>query len=395
MSTAAFDAARLERVADHLADTYVAPGKIAGCHVLVARHGHIAYQRSLGCADAERAVPVRDDTIWRIHSMTKPITSVALMTLYEHARFRLGDPVHRFLPEWRGLRVHEPDGSLVDPERPVTVRDLLTHTAGVSYGTDPDHPVDRLYAEAALRDPDVTLAELSRRLADLPLKFQPGARWHYSFATDVCAHLVEVISGRPFDQFLREAIFEPLGMPDTGFVVAEGAADRLAASYRWAGEGPRELADDPRTSPYLQPRPMLSGGGGLVSTAADYLRFADMLRRGGELDGHRVLGDRTVRFMVRNHLPGGADLGTLALGALGETVFAGVGFGLGFAVSLDPVETQVIASPGEYYWGGAASTYFWVDPVEDLVVLFLTQLMPSSAFPFRGELRQLVHQALI
>jgi CubicO group peptidase (beta-lactamase class C family) len=395
VSTAAFETARLERVTDHLVDRYVAPGKIAGCQVLIARHGQVAYERCLGFADLERAVPVRDDTIWRIYSMTKPITSVALMTLYERARFHLDDPVHRFLPGWKASRVYEREGGLVEPERPVTVRDLLTHTAGLTYGTDPNHPVDQRYAEAGLRDPDVTLAELSRRLGDLPLKFQPGSRWHYSFATDVCAHLVEVIAGRPFDQYLREVVFDPLGMTDTGFVVQEGAAARLAAHYQWTEDGTRELIDDPRTSPYLRPRAMLSGGGGLVSTMADYLRFAEMLRRGGELDGHRVLGPRTLRFMTRNHLPGGADLGTVGLGTLGESIFAGVGFGLGFAITLDSVETLVIASEGEFYWGGAASTYFWVDPAEDLVVIFMTQLRPSSTFPFRTELRQLVHQALI
>jgi CubicO group peptidase (beta-lactamase class C family) len=394
ISTAAIDEARIERITEHLSSRYVQPGRIAGCQALVARHGSVAYVRSLGCADLERAVPVRDDTIWRIYSMTKPITSVALMTLYERARFHLDDPIERFLPEWKGVRVHEADGSLVASQRPPSVRDLLTHTAGLGYGTDPDDPVDRLYADAALREPTLTLEEFSCRLAGLPLKFQPGTRFNYSFATDVCGRLVEVVADRPLDQYLREIVFEPLGMVDTGFVLPDAAVDRFAANYRCVAGGPLELVDDPRDSVYRQPR-MLSGGGGLVSTTADYLRFAEMLRRGGELEGHRVIGERTLRFMVRNHLPGGATLATIALGQFGETAFAGVGFGLGFAVTLDPVEAQVVSSPGEFYWGGAASTAFWVDPVEDLIVIFMTQLMPSSTYPIRRELRQLVHQALV
>jgi CubicO group peptidase (beta-lactamase class C family) len=391
---AAIDEARLERITDHLSSRYVQPGRVAGCQALVARHGSVAYLRSLGCADLERAVPVRDDTIWRIYSMTKPITSIALMTLYERARIQLDDPIERFLPEWGGVRVHEADGSLVAPRRPPSVRDLLTHTAGLGYGTDPGDPVDRLYADAGLREPTLTLEEFSRRLAGLPLKFQPGTHFNYSFATDICGRLVEVVADLPFDQYLREVVFEPLGMVDTGFVLPDGAVDRFAANYRCGAGGALELVDDPRDSVYRQPR-MPSGGGGLVSTTADYLRFAEMLRRGGELDGHRVIGERTLRFMVRNHLPGGATLADVALGQFGETAFAGVGFGLGFAVTLDPVEAQVVSSPGEFYWGGAASTAFWVDPVEDLIVIFMTQLMPSSTYPVRRELRQLVHQALV
>lgn len=395
--TTGFDDARLERIGEHLVERYVRPGKIAGCQALVARRGAVAYFRSFGCADLERQVPVRDDTVWRIYSMTKPVTSVALMTLYERGLVQLGDAVDRFLPEWRNARVCVVEGGasrLVEADRPVTVRDLLTHTAGISYGGDPSHPVDRLYGEAGLRGPDVTLEELSRRLARLPLKFQPGTRWHYSFATDVCGRLVEVISGRPFGDYLREVVFEPLGMRDTGFAVPAGAGDRFAANYHRDAGGKLQVFDDPATSAYLAPRPMQSGGGGLVSTTPDYLRFCELLRRGGELDGHRVIGSRTLRFMTRNHLPGGAPLDRLALGTFGETGFAGVGFGLGFAVTLDPVATQVICSPGEFYWGGAAATAFWVDPLEDLVVIFMTQLM-LSPFNFRGQLRQLVHQALV
>jgi CubicO group peptidase (beta-lactamase class C family) len=394
ISTAGFDEGRLERITEHLQERYVQPGKIAGCQTVVARHGQVAYFRSLGCADLERSVPVRDDTIWRIYSMTKPITSVALMTLYERALLQLDDPVERHLPEWGDVRVWQEDGSLAAPHRQVVVRDLLTHTSGLSYGFVPDDdPVDRMYAEAGLRD-DITLEELSRRLAALPLRFHPGTRWHYSYATDVCARLVEVIAGRPFDEYLQEVIFEPLGMVDTGFAVPESATGRFAVNYTHDAAGALLVIDDPVSSPYLRRRAMLSGGGGLVSTTGDYVRFVEMLRRGGELDGHRVIGERTLRYMRRNHLPGGASMSDLALGGPGAAG-AGAGFGLGFSVMLDPVQVGTIGSAGDYAWGGAASTIFWVDPVEDMVVVFMTQLIPGRQFNFRGQLSQLVHQAIV
>jgi len=392
------DEARLERIGEHLITRYVEPGKVAGCQALVARHGEVAYSRSFGLADRERGTPVRDDTIWRIYSMTKPITSVALMTLYERGLLQLTDPVHRFVPEWRDIKVYEPGRSFGDrvvaPQRPPTVRDLLTHTSGLSYGFDPEDPVDRMYTDVSPRTDDTTLEELTLRLARLPLRFHPGTRWNYSFATDVCARLVEVISGRTFGDYLRETIFDPLGMPDTGFVVPEASRDRFAANYYREPEKALTLLDDPATSPYLRERPMQSGGGGLVSTTPDYLRFLEMLRRGGELDGARVLGSRTIRYMASNHLPGGATLGALALRRLGTEPYEGIGFGLGFAVTLDPVALQTIASPGDYYWGGAAATLFWIDPVEDMVVIFMVQHM-QCPYNFRGQLQQLVHQAIV
>jgi len=396
--THGLDEARLERIGEHLTARYVEPGKVAGCQVLVARHGETAYSWSFGLADRERGTPVRDDTIWRIYSMTKPITSIALMTLYERGLFQLTDPVHRFVPEWRDLKVCELDGAggdnLVEPERPPTVRDLLTHTSGLSYGNDPEDPVDSLYAQADLRASDMTLEELTRRLSGLPLRYHPGSRWRYSFATDVCARLVEIISGRKFGDYLQDVIFTPLGMTDTGFVVPADARDRFAANYFRQEDRTLALFDDPATSPYLAPRPMQSGGGGLVSTTPDYRRFLEMLRRGGELDGSRILGRNTIRFMASNHLPGGASLASTALGTFSESPFRGIGFGLGFAVLLDPVELQVVGSRGDYYWGGAAATIFWVDPVEDMIVIFMVQHM-RSPYNFRGQLQQLVHQAIV
>jgi CubicO group peptidase (beta-lactamase class C family) len=393
------DAGRLERIGEHLERSYIEPGKLAGCQVMVARRGQVTYFRSFGGLELERTRPVVPDTIWRIYSMTKPITSVALMTLYERGRFQLLDPVHRFLPAWRGLKVCEPteDGGcrLVEAARPVTFRDLLTHTAGLTYARNPDEPVARLYLEAGLLRRDFPLQEFAVRLAEIPLVFHPGRHWHYSVATDVCGHLVELLSGRRFDDYLREEIFEPLGMVDSGFYVPEAKWDRLAANYQRLPDKTLGVPERRYARDYSQLPRFLSGGGGLVSTTGDYLRFCRMLLNGGELDGARVLGPKTVELMRQNHLPGGCDIRTIALGDFGETGFDGVGFGLGFAVGLGPARSGVVGSPGEYYWGGAASTIFWIDPVEDLVVLFMTQLMPSGTFNFRGQLHALVYAAIV
>ena len=397
---AGMNAARLERITQHLESRYVKAGKISGCQVLVHRQGHVAYFRSFGLADREREQPVRADTIFRIYSMTKPITSVALMMLFEDAHFQLGDPVHRFIPEWRGLQVYEsgnaPDWKTRPCERPMTVRDVLMHTSGIASGFGSEHPVDAAYvaAQSARRGSPRTLATLIETMADLPLKFSPGTRWNYGPSTDVCARLVEILSGQRFDDFLRERIFEPLGMVDTAFFVPEGKRARFAANYRRRSDKTLAVVDDPETSTYLRPPSYLSGAGGLVSTTADYLRFCQMLLGDGELDGTRILGRKTLELMTQNHLPGGADLGSMALGRFGESAFEGVGFGLGFAVSLGDVAAQAIGSNADYYWGGAASTIFWIDPVEDLAVIFMTQLMPSATFNFRGQLKNLVYSSI-
>jgi len=398
---AGFDAARLTRIGDHITHRYVEPHKITGAQVLVARHGHVGYFESFGLCDRERNKPVEPDTIWRIYSMTKPITSVALMTLYEEGHFQLADPVSRFIPEWDGLAVYEPGGTAqqgglltVEPERAMTVRDLFMHTSGLTYGGDQSHPVDRVYQKLGLRAEGMTLEAMVSQLAGVPLKFHPGSRWHYSFSTDVLGRLVEIISGQRFDHFLDERLFGPLGMSDTGFFVPEEKLSRFAANYGRRRDKTLALVDNPETSIYLTRRAFLSGGGGLVSTSADYLRFCQMLINGGELDGVRILGRKTIEMMTTNHLPSGGDLASLALGAFAETPYEGVGFGLGFAVGQGPVATQTIGSAGEYYWGGAASTIFWNDPAEDLVVIFMTQLMPSATFNFRGQLKTLVYPAI-
>ena len=395
---AGFDPARLERITSHLNTNYIEPGKIPGCQVLVSRHGQPAYFRSLGLMDRERQKPMTDDTIFRIYSMSKPITSVALMSLYEQGHFQLNDPVHRFIPEWRDQKVWisgDVDAmELKAPEPPMTMRHVLSHTAGLTYGAT-NHPVDKAYRRHGVnRDRSETLRTFVDKLALVPLRYQPGESWMYSFATDVCGYLVEAISGKPFDQYLQETIFDPLGMHDTSFWVRPEKLPRFAANYQRQPDKSLKLVDDPERSTYLQNPSFFSGGGGLTSTTADYLRFCEMLRRGGELDGDRILGPRTIDLMARNHLAGGKDLTRMAIGAFSETANEGVGFGLGFAMTLDEVDAGSLGE-GDYYWGGAASTIFWVDPLEDLVVIFMTQLMPSATFNFRGQLKNIVYSSIV
>ena len=395
---AGFDEARLGRVTDHLRQHYVDPGKIAGCQVAVARHGHVAYHASLGARDLERGLPMADDTIFRIYSMTKPITSIALMQLYERGMFQLNDPVHRVIPAWRDQEVYVGGtGERIEtrpPDAPMTFRHVLGHTAGLSYGAT-NHPVDQRYrAEGVHREQGETLQTFVDKLARVPLHYTPGERWMYSYATDVCGHLVEALSGMPLDRYFEEHIFAPLGMKDTAFSVVSGKVERFAANYERGPDKTLKLLDDPQGSPYRVHPTFFSGGGGLTGTTADYLRFCEMLRRGGELEGQRILGPRTLRLMTRNHLAGGQDLTQMAEGAFSETAYEGVGFGLGFAMTLSEVGAGTLGA-GDFYWGGAASTIFWVDPVEDLSAVFMTQLMPSATFNFRGQLKNIVYSAIV
>jgi len=402
-TAAGMDAGKLARIEEHLIRRYIEPGKIAGCLVAVARQGEVAHLSCLGYADRERRRPVAEDTVWRIYSMTKPVTGVALMTLYERGHFQLSDPVARFIPSWRGLKVRErrDDGTveLVEPARPVTVRDVLMHMSGLGYGPA-NADLDLSDADDRGRAPTIqrgqSLEELVERLAGEPLRFHPGTHWLYSLGTDVCARLVEIISGQRFDDYLQAQVFDPLGMVDTGFFVPDGNVERFAANYARNSRKELVLIDDPEESSYRRRPTFLSGGGGLVSTAPDYLRFCRMLANGGELDGRRVLGRKTIELMTVNHLPGGGELSQFAMpGGYGEVGFEGMGFGLTMAVGLGPAATQIVGSPGEFMWGGAASTTFWVDPSEDLVVVFMTQLMPSGTFNFRGQLKALVYPAIV
>ncbi|MFI2712052.1 serine hydrolase domain-containing protein [Micromonospora sp. NPDC018662] len=396
-----FDPARLARIDEHFG-RYVDDGRLAGWQVVVTRRGEIAHSATYGLRDREAGTPVEADTLWRIYSMTKPITSVAAMMLWEQGRFELTDPVSRWLPEFADVRVYD-RGSVLKPytvptTEPIRIWHLLTHTAGLTYGFAQVSVVDGLYRAAGFDlgvPAGADLAAASAGLARLPLLFQPGTSWNYGVSTDVLGRLVEVVSGQSLDAFFAERILRPLGMTDTRWWVDAADAKRLAALYApHPATGQAVRVDGVGRAALAEPS-WHSGGGGLVSTAADYHRFTQFLLRGGELDGVRLLGPRTVRFMTRNHLPGGRDLASFSPEGFSETVLDGIGFGLGFAVVLDPVPSRVPSSVGEFYWGGLASTAFWVDPVEEVTALLFTQLMPSSTYPLRSQLRQLVYSALV
>lgn len=390
---------QLARIGEHFKTQYVGPGKIPGSLALVARHGQVCYLDVGGQRDIERDTAMTSDTIFRIYSMTKPITSVALMTLYEKGLFSLTDPVHRYIPSWRNLQVRK-SGSwplfLTEPcARPMTIRDLLMHTSGLTYdflhATNLDHAYRKL--KVARSSHGSTLQDMIDQLAELPLEFSPGDSWNYSVATDVLGYLIEVISGQSLPEYLQETIFNPLGMTDTSFSIEDDKVSRFASCYERDMNKKLTRNDDGQDSHFVNTT-FYSGGGGLLSTASDYYRFCQMLLNGGTLDGQRIIGSRTLDFMTSNHLPDGADMSEVALGSFSETIYEGVGFGLGFANKLDPAKNAYPGSKGSYFWGGLASTLFWVDPAEDLVVIFMTQLIPSSTFNFRGQLEALVYAAL-
>src|SRR5215831_9418718 len=397
---AGFAPDRLRRLDERL-KRYVDEDLFKGWLVTVSRHGKLAHVASYGQRDAEAGLPVEPDTLWRIYSMTKAITSVAAMMLYEEGAFELKDPVSRFIPSFADARVYR-QGSALKPltepaTEPVRMWHLLTHTSGLTYGFHHTHPVDAMYRAAGFEwgtPRGMDLAACCDAWAQQPLVFQPGTEWNYSVATDVLGRVIEVASGQSLDRFFAERIFDPLGMTDTRFWVDAPDADRLAALYIPDSDG-RAARNDAMGREALRPPTSLSGGGGLVGTAGDYHRFAQMLLRGGELDGVRLLGSRTVRYMTCNHLPGGVDLESFGRPLFSETTFNGVGFGLGFSVMQNPVHNRVLSTPGEFAWGGAASTAFWVDPAERITAMFFTQLLPSSTLPIRGQLRQLVYQALV
>lgn len=390
-------APRLVKI-DLMTQKYIDEGKLPGTITVVARRGKIAHFECQGRMDIEADKMVAQDTIFRIYSMSKPVTSVALMMLYEDGHFQLDDPISRFVPSFENMEVYisgNRDEYKTQPaDRQITIRDLLTHTAGFTYGFMRTSVVDTLYRDKAVEESE-TLAEMVNKLSELPLLFSPGSRWSYSVATDVCGYLVELISGERFDQFLQEQIFEPLGMLDTGFSVPESKVHRFAANYERTADDGLQLTDSPETSSYIQDVTYFSGGGGLVSTARDYLRFAQMLLNKGELEGERILGRKTVELMTTNHLPNNGDLTSMGQPVFSETPYDGIGFGLGFSVMLDPATAHILGTPGEFAWGGAASTYFWVDPGEELIAILLTQLMPSSSYPIRREFRVLVYQSIV
>jgi CubicO group peptidase (beta-lactamase class C family) len=397
-----FDPARLQRVDEHFRK-YVDDGRLAGWTIAVTRHGRVAHLAHYGSADIEAGRPVADDTIWRYYSMSKPITSVALMMLYERGLLALTDPVAKYIPAFADQRVYAAgpaaNPGTVPATEPVRIWHLLSHTAGLTYGFHHSHPVDEMYRSAGheFGVPQGTdLAAACDTWGRLPLLFNPGTEWNYSVATDVVGRVVEVVSGKTLDRFFADEIFGPLDMPDTAFSVPEGDVERMAALYIPDPSGSGGVRRHDRMGVGATKKPtFLGGGGGLVGTAADYHRFTQMLRRGGELDGERLLGPRTVAYKTRNHLPGGRDLKAVGRPISAESETVGVGFGLGFSVVLDTAGAKSLSSVGEYAWGGLASTAFYVDPAEDVTALFFTQLMPSSTYPIRPQLRALVQQALV
>lgn len=397
---AGFAADQLLNIEQHLDRSYIQPGKFPGALTLVARRGEIAYVKAQGLMDVERNKAVQRDTIFRIYSMTKPITSIAMMQLYEQGRFLLDDPVHKYIPAWKNLRVYQsglyPNFLTTPATSVMTIRDLFTHMSGLTYGFMNRTNVDAAYRELGLDgSQSLTLEDMVKQLAELPLEFSPGSAWNYSVSTDVLGYLVQLLADQPFDEYLREHIFTPLDMPDTGFQVSDAQLDRFAACYQYQPKDQFTLFDDPQLSPYRNKSEFLSGGGGLVSTIDDYYHFAQALCQGGEFRGQRIIGRKTLEFMRSNHLPGNQDLPGLSVGSFSETPYAGTGFGLGFSVKTDVAKSQVNGSVGEYGWGGMASTNFFIDPVEELVMIFMTQLVPSSSYPIRQELRAIVNGALL
>ncbi|MDP6454555.1 MAG: serine hydrolase domain-containing protein [SAR202 cluster bacterium] len=388
---------RLLRI-DSSLQRYIDQEKLAGIVALIAREEQVCYFERFGQMSRETGMPMQLETIFRIYSMTKPITSVAAMMLWEEGRFQLDDPVSRYIPSLGKMKVHQESGngsgsSLVDPNRPMTIRDLLTHTAGLTYGMwlKDVSAVDRMYDDANLLNRGHTLEEMVEKLSELPLVFHPGTRWCYSVATDVVARLIEVISGMAFDEYLQQMIFGPLAMPDTGFHVPEEKIERLATTYSPTMSTGLKAIDTPADS-FGRPPRFLGGGGGLVSTAPDYLRFAQMMLNKGELDGVRFLGRKTVELMTTNHLT--PELLPYSISPSMSGFTKGYGFGLGFAVMQDVTRATAMASNGEFNWGGAANTYFWVDPQEHLIGILLTQFMPMAHYNIDREFRVLAYQAL-
>ena len=378
---------------------WVDSGRVPGLLVAIVRDDRLAWFETRGYRDVEAGRPIEADTLFRIYSMTKPITTVAALMLYEEGRYQLDDPVAMYIPAFADTRVFV-RGSVEafetePPARPLTVHDLMTHTSGLTYPFHYEHVVDALYRSHGVEFNAnlAPLADLVEAAAAEPLVFQPGIRWNYGVSTDVLGRLVEIWSGVPLDRFFAERIFSPLGMCDTGFRVPPSEADRLASNYTQAEGGGLALLEAADTSPFLEPAITLSGGGGLVSTAADYLRFARMLGGGGALGDPRLLGRKTVEYMTTNHLPG--DFAAMGMPRFSGMPFSGIGYGLGVAVMLDPAKARILGSPGSYTWGGMASTIFRVDPSEDLILLLLTQLSPPSSYPIRRELVALTYQALL
>jgi len=373
---------------------YVDEQKLAGFVSLIARRGQVVHWEKFGMAEIGTDKPMALDTIFRIYSMTKPITSAAVLMLMEEGRLRLADPIAQYIPAFKNVKVLDNSTGLgmqlVEPARPITLHDLMTHTAGLSYGFEDHHYIDSLYRQLWGKldaNPQFTLQDWIEEIAQIPLAYHPGTRYRYSMATDVLGYLVEVVAGVPFATFLQQRIFEPLGMVDTSFFVPQEKLARFATTYGPGKQGGLTVIDAAQTSHYLNPEKRASGGGGLVSTTGDYLRFTQMLLNKGELEGVRLLGRKTIELMTTNNLPYGVSLD--------NDPTSGVGFGLGVSVLLDLGKAKVLGSVGSYGWGGAANTNFWIDPKEELIGILMLQFMPSDTYPVVADFRNLAYQALV
>lgn len=390
---------RLSRIPEFLERKYVGAGKLPHAATLVARHGEIAHVSCVG--EARPGVALKEDAIFRIASMTKPITSIALMMLVEEGRVALNDPLVKYCPEFADTGVFVAGGGAIPfvtrrPASPIRILDVLRHTAGFTYGFQERNPLDAAYRAARIDDfaADFTMDGFIAKLASFPLLFDPGAHWNYSMATDVLGAVIERVEGKPFAQVLHDRIFAPLGMVDTGFKVPADQQHRLTDAWHFHPEKKMVPFDGGDKSRWAKDRSFHSGGGGLVSTLADYHRFCAMLLGQGKLGDIRIISRKTLAMMTANHLIGGGDLTQHSVGVFAEDDSAGAGFGLGFAVTIDAPRTGGLASNGDYYWGGMFSTGFFVDPVENLSMVFMTQLMPSSTYAVRREIKTMIHAAL-
>ncbi|KJS26827.1 MAG: beta-lactamase [Hyphomonadaceae bacterium BRH_c29] len=395
------NAERLAAIPAYFKTNYLDTGKLPCMATLVSRNGEIALEDYSGTMELGAGAPIGPDTIFRIYSMTKPITSLAAMMLFEEGKLRLDHDVARYIPEYADVMVY--DGGPVDdyktrkPDRPMKVLDLFTHTSGLTYGFMMQSVVDSIYRKEKIGRPDETLQEMAKRLATLPLQCSPGDEWWYGHSIDVLGAIVEIVSGMELDQFFRERITGPLGMVDTDFWVPEDKLPRLMACYeKNAVTGEVKLADGAGSASklYSQRPRLLNGGGGLVSTMRDYHRFALAMLRGGTLDDARLISPKTWEFMRQNHLPDGQTTRGMGRSAFTEVFAEGSGFGLGGAVLVDPVASQQPGSEGTFSWGGLASTFFWVDPEEEIIGIQMTQLMPSSTYPMRQQFQQLAYAAI-
>ena len=416
---------RLSKIKKHITKNYINTNKYIGTVTAIYKNDNIAFLDIQGMQDRERNIPLKRDSIFRIYSMTKPITSVAMMILYELGKFQIDDPVHKFIPSWKNLKVYKsgnyPNFKTTDPLSVMTIKDLLSHQSGLTYGFQMKSEVDKAYREIGIGrmeslNTNQTLSDMINTLKDVPLEFSPSTAWNYSVSTDVLGHLIEIISGKSFDEFLKENIFNKLNMKDTDFFVPKEKLDRFTANYLFNMGEPMDpsgalplrkvdrhsiesgnpiLIDDPQMSLYHRKPSFLSGGGGLVSTLDDYMNFATMLLNNGVLKDQQILSKKTIDLMTSNHLEGNKDLFSSShANTVSETTLAGVGFGLGFQILMNPAKNQINSSIGEYGWGGAASTAFWIDPSENLITIFLTQLIPSTTYNIRRELRTLVYSSL-